>query len=180
MISNRLNITFTFILIIAGCFLCLMTGVYGDEQPGTPVPQVVIFKLTDTGGKNIDHVSLMKFGENYKDGNSRQVLTTQFNRDRQELVWIPCNDNACTYISLPTAGGTTGRDELVLEVALSDPSIDLTTCYADPTCERLRGGTSTVSGMIDGMFKTGKVYEISIDSLKPGIKQTYDVKEVTV
>ncbi|PWR73891.1 hypothetical protein [Methanospirillum lacunae] len=178
MISNRLTRACALILIIAGCLLCLVSAAYGDEQQ-TPLPQVVVFKLTDTGGKNIDHVSLMKFGENYKDGNSRQVLTTQFDRDRQELVWIPCNDNACTYISLPTAGGTTGRDELVLEVALSDPSIDLTTCYADPTCERLRGGTSTVSGMLDGMFKTGKVYEISIDSVKPGIKQTYDVQEVT-
>ncbi len=171
--------TITFLLTIIGCITFLITGAYGDDQTKTSTPQVVIFKLIDTDGKNIDHVSLMKVGENYKDGNSRQVLSTQFIRDTQELVWTPCNDNSCTYISLPTSGGTTGRDELVLEVALSDPSIDLTTCYADPTCERLRGGTSTMSGMVDGMFKTGKQYEISISSLKPGVKEGYAVSEST-
>ncbi|WP_319580418.1 hypothetical protein [uncultured Methanospirillum sp.] len=177
--SNRKITRITFLLTIIGCIIFQITGVYGDEQAETPIPQVVIFKLTDTDGKNIDHVSLMKLGENYKDGNSRQVLSTQFIRDAQELVWTPCNENSCTYISLPTSGGTTGRDELVLEVVLSDPSIDLTTCYADPTCERLRGGTSTISGMVDGMFKTGKQYEISINSLKPGIKEGYIVSEST-
>jgi len=177
--SNRKISTTTFLLILIGCFVFQITGVYGDEQSKVQISEVVIFKLTETDGKSIDHVTLMKYGENYKDGNSRQILNTQFNRDTHELVWTPCNDYSCTYISLPTSGGTTGRDELILEVKLSDSSIDLTTCYADPTCERLRGGTSTISGMVDGIFQTGKMYEISINSLKPGIKEGYTVNEIT-
>jgi len=177
--SNRMSMNIPFLLMICGCLLFLISGVYGDDQNGVSAPQITVFKLTDTGEKNIERASLMKYGENYKDGNSRQLLTTQYNRYTQELIWTPCNDNACTYISLPTAGGTTGRDELVLEVVLSDPSVDLSSCYNDPTCERLRGGTSTISGMVDGFFKTGKMYEISVDSLKPGIKETYQVTEIS-
>ncbi|MDD1730375.1 MAG: hypothetical protein LUQ50_15075 [Methanospirillum sp.] len=173
-----MNMLFS-ILILGGCLFLLIPGVYGDDQIISPVSQTVILKLIDTGGKTIDHTSLMKSGENYKDGQSRQVQNTWFNHETHELIWTPCNDNPCSYISLPTAGGKTGRDELILELKVSDPTVDVSSCYSDPTCERLKGGTSTVSGILEGIFYTGRTYEVSINSLKPGIREAFQVTEIS-
>lgn len=167
------------LLLICGCILFTISGVFGDEQNRIHTPQTITLKLGDTGLNNIERVSLMKAGEYYKDGRANQNENIEFNRNTQEITWNPCNDNACSYISLPTAGGNSGRDELVLEVFATDPSIDVSSCHDDPTCERLLGGTLTKSGMLDGIFYTGRTYEVSIGSLKPGIGETFQVKEIS-
>ena len=164
------------LLILCGVILSGIPGVLGDE---TIMPQqgLITFQFEDIGDNTINRVSLMKTGEYTKDGRAHQTQNITFNRDTNRIIWNPCNDNDCSYASFPTSGGNNGRDELILEVMLSDSEIDLSSCYGDPTCERLKGGTSTKSGMIDGVFKTGKMYRVYLSSLKPGIGQTFTVTE---
>lgn len=165
-------------LLICGTILISIIGVYGDHSE-TAAPQMITFKLVDDEGKNIERVSLSKAGEYYKDGRAHQAENITFNTDTQEILWNPCNDNACSYISLPTAGGNSGRDELNLEIFAQDPSVDVSSCHNNPTCERLQGGTLTKSGVLDGIFYTGRTYEVSIGSLKPGIGESFSVTQVS-
>jgi hypothetical protein len=162
------------ILIITG-LVAFIPGVMADNPIGS---NVITFRLNDIGNYDLQHVSLMKNGESYKDGYGRQIQTIEYNRYLKELIWTPCNNNACTVPSNPTAGGTTGRDELILTLTLEDHSINVDSCWGDPTCEKLKGKTVTISGMINGYFKTGKIYDISIGSLEPGFRQAFDVSEV--
>ncbi|HWQ66968.1 MAG TPA: hypothetical protein VN372_08870 [Methanospirillum sp.] len=171
--------SFPVILLICGCILVSFHGVYADQQSISPDPAVITFKLVDTGENTILRASLMKEGEYSKNGQTRQDQQIQFVRETNEIIWNPCNDNSCSVTSLPTAGGTTGRDELILNVIMQNPSVDLSLCHGDTTCERLRGGIVTKSGMVDGFFYTGKTYTISIAGLQPGINQAFPVTEVT-
>lgn len=155
----------------------LSSGVYAEIMaPEEPV--TISFQLTDFGDNDILRVSLMKEGENFKDGMARQYQNTEFNRESNTLVWTPCNDNACTMASTPTAGGNSGRDQLILEVTFVNPSVDISSCHSDTVCERLRGGTTVKSGMIEGYFKTGKTYSVSLNSLKAGIGESFTVYEI--
>jgi hypothetical protein len=159
-------------------FVLGTAGVSGDEIHTAPGNGTVIFLLTDYGDSSIQYVSLMKSGENSKDGMTRQTQNMKFIRESDAVIWTPCNENACMVASSPTAGGTGGRDELILSLTLQNPHVDVRSCYGDPTCERLKGGTSKKSGMIDGIFYTGRMYEISIASLQPGIRETFEVTEI--
>jgi len=171
---NPINIKV--LLIISAVFLLVnIQGVMAYNPIGT---NVITFRLNDIGDYNIQHVSLFKNGESYKDGYLRQAQNIEYNRDTKELIWTPCNDNACTVPSNPTAGGTTGRDELILTVTLEDPLVNVDSCWGDTTCEKLKGKTITTSGMINGYLKTGKTYDLSIGSLEPGFRQTFQIAEV--
>ena len=166
------------LFIICGFFLIVTPVISGETLPDQTEPALINFRLVDTEQYSIDHVSLMKAGEYNKDGQSHQYQNIEFSKESGELHWNPCNDNSCSIVSQPTSGGTTGRDELILEVFEINPSVNVDSCYGDTTCERLKGRTRTISGMIEGFFKTGKTYEISIASLKPGIRESFLVTEV--
>lgn len=168
----------TGILLVLGCLLLFFPGVNGESSSVQNEPAVITLKLVDTEQYAIDRVYLMKAGEVYKDGQSRQYQNTEFSRESEEITWNPCNDISCSVVSLPTSGGKTGRDELILELFVTNPAIDVDSCYSDTTCERLKGGTCTISGMLEGFFKTGKTYEISVANLKPGIGESYPVREI--
>lgn len=163
--------------MLSGIILSGITGVSAavidDAQPG-----LIIFQLVDDNNQKIERVSLMKAGEFSKDGRTHQIQNTSFNQENSQVSWNPCNDNECSYASFPTSGGNNGRDELILEITMSDIAIDTSSCYGDPTCERLKGGTSTKSGIINGIFKTGKVYQVFLSSLKPGVGETFTVSEI--
>ena len=165
------------VLLFCTFILYSASGVSGDEISETAHPGIITFTLTDLGDTAITSVSLMKAGEYFKDGRTNQDQNLSFNRNTNEISWNPCNDNDCSYASFPTSGGNNGRDELILKISLIDPTVDVSSCRADPTCERLRGATSTKSGMLDGIFKTGRSYELSVASLKAGIGQQYVVTE---
>jgi hypothetical protein len=156
-------------------FLC---AVVNADTHGTD-NSYITFHLTDLGDENILHVSLMKEGESSKDGMVRQEQNIEFIRDRNEIRWNPCNDNACTIFSSKTAGGKTGRDQLILTITFSNPKVDVTSCSGDPTCERLKGGTYTKSGMLDGILYTGKTYAVSVSSLKAGIGGAFEMQEMS-
>ena len=138
---------------------------------------LITFHLTDTGDDTILRVSLMKEGESFKNGMARQEQDIEFIRERNEIRWNPCNDNACMVFSSKSAGGKTGRDQLILTITYSNPKVDVTSCSGDPTCERLKGGTYTKSGMLDGILYTGKTYAVSVSSLKAGIGEAFEMQE---
>ena len=154
----------------------VISGVSGD-QPIVPQQGLITFQLVDIGELKVERVSLMKAGEYTKDGRAHQIQNITFNKDTCQIIWNPCNDNDCSYASFPTSGGNNGRDELILDIMVSNAGIDTSSCYGDPTCERLKGGTSTKSGMLDGVFKTGKRYNIHLSSLNPGIGQTFTISD---
>jgi hypothetical protein len=176
LILNKGILNFKVLLILSVvCILVNISGVMADNPIGS---NVITFRLNDIGDYDIQHVSLFKNGESYKDGFLRQAQNIEYNRDAKELIWTPCNDNFCTVPSNPTAGGTTGRDELILTVTLDDPLVNVDSCWGDTTCEKLKGKTITTSGMINGYFKTGKIYDLSIGSLEPGFRQVFQVREI--
>ena len=165
------------ILAICAGMHCIGTGVSAAEY-SSDIPGAITFQLKDFGDATLLHVSLMKEGESYKNGMVRQIQNFEFIRYTHEIRYTPCNDNSCMVFSVPSAGGTTGRDQLILEVTFENPAVDVSSCLGDPTCERLRGGTFTKSGMLDGIFKTGKTYTVSLGSLKAGIGEAFNVTEV--
>ncbi len=165
------------ILSLFFCFLCVIPA-WTDVPVDTGNSSVIILTFTDSDPYEIERVSLMKSGEIYPDGQSHQMQNAEFHHQSKELVWNPCNDKSCSVVSLPSSGGKTGRDELILEVTLVHPGIQADSCYGDTTCERLQGKTRTISGMLEGFFKTGKVYEVSVSSLKPGIGESFTVSEI--
>lgn len=169
------------ILIWFGLFLCftlVSNPVYADQSESEG-PAVITFQLTGYGDSEILRLSLMKEGESYKDGMARQYQNIVFNRETSTIEWNPCDDNACTFGSTRVSGGNTGRDQLILEVTLQDPFVDISSCYGDPVCERLRGGTTVKSGMLEGFFKTGNQYKIVLDSLKAGFGEAFLVTELS-
>jgi len=174
-----MNHPFSLILIICGFFLLFFPGVCSGEQVDAGNQSTIVFRLVDIGDNSIDRVSLMKSGESSKDGMTRQEQNIVFDREANEIVWTPCNDNSCRYLSSSTAGGKTGRDELILKIFQSNPAVDVASCHGDETCERLKGGTAVKSGLIDGYFRTGKIYEVSLASLQPGIGESFQVIETT-
>lgn len=167
----------TMILVFSLSFSCLFPA-SADVPADLNDSSVIILTFTGTDPYDIERVSLMKAGEMYQDGQSHQIQNTEYNYQSKELVWHPCNDLSCSVLSLPTSGGKTGRDELILEITLVHPGIDADSCYGDTTCERLQGKTRTISGMLEGYFKTGKKYEVSISSLKAGIGESFQVIEI--
>lgn len=175
--SGKLRIFILF--LICGSIYTLIPANMGD-RPDQVNPEVITFKLNDIGNYNILRASLMKNGESYKDGLVRQEQNIVFNRDNNEIIWTPCNDNSCAVPSNPTAGGTTGADQLILTVTLENPPLDVSSCYGDPTCEKLKGKTIVKSGMINGYYKTGKKYALSIGSLEPGFRETFQVEEIPI
>jgi hypothetical protein len=181
--QNNQNLLFSFslrislILFIGICAL-FMFACAGADQPESQIPGVITFQLTGSGDDTILWVSLMKEGDSSKNGMVRQDQNIEFNRESSEIQWNPCNDNSCMIFSSPTAGGTTGRDQLILEITLANPAVDVSSCSGDPTCERLKGRTFTKSGMLDGIFYTGKTYTVALDSLQAGFGEAFKVTEV--
>ncbi|NLV27801.1 MAG: hypothetical protein GXY48_11675 [Methanomicrobiales archaeon] len=172
--NRRLLVKIRHISIIIGILILVFCQpVMASDMSTSIEPATISFLLTDYGEKDILRVSLMKEGESNKNGMSRQYQNIRFDRESGIVEWTPCNDNSCTITSTKTAGGKTGRDQLILEVTFANPSIDVSSCYGVPTCERLRGGTTVKSGMLEGFFKTGMTYSISLDSLKSGIGEAY-------
>ena len=147
------------------------------ENYGTEKPALITFELTDLGENEIIRATIMKKGEYGRDGQVRQYQNTDFIRELNEIRYNPCNDNSCYVSSTPTAGGTYGRDELILEVTMQNPEVDVTSCYSNPVCERIKGGVITKSGMIDGIFYTDRRYVISIGSLRDGFGERFEVYE---
>lgn len=177
--SGKFSTRLIFLIMCISSCLMVWTGVLAETNDGEQNPQVITFQLTDFGDDDILRVSLMKEGESSKNGMVRQVQNIQLNRETNSIEWNPCNDNACMVASLPTAGGTTGRDQLILELTFQNPAVDTSSCHGNPTCERLKGGTYTKSGMLDGMFYTGKVYAVSVQSLKAGIGEAFTITQVS-
>lgn len=169
-----LKITVFSFLICISCVIPAWTDVPVD----TGNSSAIILTFTDTYPYEIERVSLMKSGEIYPDGQSHQMQNAKYHHQSTELVWNPCNNKSCSVVSLPSSGGKTGRDQLILEVTLVHPGVQADSCYGDTTCERLKGKTRTISGMLKGFFKTGNVYEVSVSSLKPGIGESFTVNEV--
>jgi hypothetical protein len=164
------------------CLLMIffIPAVSGENKYADSLPGIVQFALTDLPEKtDILKVTLMKAGSDSKDGRVRQIQNATFVRDSGRILWNPCNDNTCSYSSFPTSDGNNGPGELLLELSLINPGIDTGSCYGDQTCERLKGAISTKSGLIDGVFKTGKLYGISVSSLQPGIGGQFQVRERT-
>ncbi|PKP54312.1 MAG: hypothetical protein CVT90_01900 [Candidatus Altiarchaeales archaeon HGW-Altiarchaeales-3] len=178
MIKRSISQHIPALIIICGVIIAGFPGVLGGNNNKTTDSGMITFALTDIGDySTINRVSLMRTGEYSKDGRVHQYQNISFNRNTHELTWTPCNNNDCSYASFPTSGGNNGRDELILEIFLDNPTIDTSSCYGNPTCEHLKGGSSTKSGVLNGIFKTGKNYEISVGSLKAGIGQQFTVTE---
>lgn len=159
--------------------LCIvfLVGIVSADIESTDDSSIT-FQLTDIGDDDILRVSLMKEGESSKNGMTRQEQDIEFIRESNEIRWNPCNDNACMIFSSKSAGGKTGRDQLILTITYSNPKVDVTSCFGDPTCERLKGGTYTKSGMLDGILHTGKTYTVSLSSLKAGIGEAFEMQEI--
>lgn len=164
------------ILSLGIVFLCGIVSADADDADNS----CITFQLTDTGDDDILRISLMKEGESSKNGMARQEQNVEFIRERNEIRWNPCNDNACMIVSSKTAGGKTGRDQLILTITFSNPKVDVRSCSDDPTCERLKGGTYTKSGMLDGILYTGKTYAVSVSSLKAGIGEAFEMQEMQI
>lgn len=167
---------------------CLIMGIFvlivfiscpnaSANTPGSEKPAIITFELTDFGENEIIRATIMKKGEYGRDGQVRQYQNTDFIRELNEIRYNPCNDNSCYVSSTPTAGGTYGRDELILEVTMQNPEVDVASCYSNPVCERIKGGVITKSGMIDGIFHTDRRYVISIGSLRDGFGERFEVYE---
>lgn len=155
-------------------------GVFGADNSNIPGSGTINLKLVDVSDySTINRVSLMRTGEYSRDGRVHQYQNISYNRNTNEIIWTPCNNNDCSYASFPTSGGNNGRDELILEIILDNPTIDTRSCYGNPVCEHLKGGTSTKSGLLNGILKTGNSYEISVNSLKSGIGQQFMITEST-
>ncbi|ABD40088.1 hypothetical protein Mhun_0318 [Methanospirillum hungatei JF-1] len=167
-------------ILLLGMFLLSIVFLCGTVTADTHDADnsVITFHLTDLGDDDILRVSLMKEGESSKNGMVRQEQNIEFIRDRNEIRWNPCNDNECMIFSSKTAGGKTGRDQLILTITFSNPKVDVTSCSGDPTCERLKGGTYTKSGMLDGILYTGKTYAVSASSLKAGVGEAFEMQEM--
>ncbi|WP_181391208.1 hypothetical protein ACKUB1_00155 [Methanospirillum stamsii] len=168
---------FIIVLCLSSSFL-LFSFATAETALAADEPAVIRFVLTDYGDKDILRVNLMKEGESSKNGMVRQNQNIKFDRETDTLVWTPCNDNSCTVPSTSTAGGNSGRDQLILEVTFANPSVDIESCHSDTTCERLKGATTVKSGMLEGYFKTGRTYSVSLDSLIPGIGEAYSIVEL--
>lgn len=167
-------------ILISLLFIVLMPGVIGEKNYVGPTPGIVQFTLTNLPeGSEVLRTSLMKVGSNSKDGRAHQILNTSFIRSMNTILWTPCDENSCSYASFPTSGGNNGPDELILEIILKNAGIDTQSCYGDTTCERLKGAISTKSGILDGIFKTGRSYEISVSSQGSGIGKTFKVNELS-
>jgi len=136
----------------------------------------IIFRLFDEDN-SIIYASLSKVGRSDVDGRSEQSQHIAFNIVNQEIIWTPCNDYACTISSFPSSGGTTGPLQLMMTIVSVNPDIDTSSCYGDSVCERLKGATITKSGLLQGIFSTGKTYDIYISSLNPGIREPFVVKQ---
>ena len=167
-------------ILLLGIFSLGIVFLFGMviADADTTEDSYITFKMTDTGDDDILRVSLMKEGESSKYGMARQEQNIEFLKESGEIRWNPCNDNACMIFSSPTAGGKTGRDQLILTITLSNPRVDLRSCLGDPTCERLKGGIYTKSGMLDGILYTGKTYIVSVSSLKAGIGEAFEMQEM--
>ena len=153
-------------------------GVCGGSVADSAASGTIQFTLVDLPeNTDVYRVSLKKTGSYYKDGRVSQLQNISFIRSSNGIIWNPCNDNSCSYASFPTSGGNSGPDELILEITLINSAIDVGSCHGDTTCERLKGAISSKSGILDGIFKTGRAYEISVASLQPGIGQQYRVSE---
>ena len=178
MSSRSIHLTSFILFLFIGVIISLTPGVFGEVYPNIPDSGTIKFTLTDIGDSSkISRVALMKMGDYTREGRLHQYENISFNKNTSEILWTPCNNNDCSYASFPTAGGNNGPAELILELHMINPAVDIRSCYGDPTCEHLRGGTSTKSGMLVGVYKTGKAYDISVSSLKSGIGQQYLVSE---
>lgn len=163
----------TVILISSVAFVSVIP-VLADEVQQEENTQIT-FRLTDLGDSPILRVALMKEGESSKNGMVRQLQNIAYNSETSEISWSPCNDNSCAYSSTSTSGGNSGRDQLILEITFQNPAVDVSSCHGDPTCERLKGGVYTKSGMLNGIFYTGKTYLVSVDSLQAGIGEAFEI-----
>jgi hypothetical protein len=161
------------------CFLLILTPAYGDTQADNDGSSNITFKLTDLGPYTINSVNLMKVGPNLKDGHVPEQMTFVFSRDTNEIIWTPCNGNSCSFYSYQTSGGKTGPAKLNLDIELTDPEVDVSSCHYDYTCERLLGGTKDINGFLLGTFRTGHTYNVSLSSLIATYNPVFDVKEVS-
>jgi hypothetical protein len=112
---------FTILPVILLCvwFFTSFVSANASELDNSPL---ITFRLTNTGDDDILYVSLQKEGESSKNGMVRQEQSIEFNRERNEIIWDPCNDHACTVVSSSTAGGKTGRDQLILTITFRNSS----------------------------------------------------------
>lgn len=165
-------------LVLCAIIICSCNPVCGDSLTGSNQPGIIRFHLLYDTDTIIEQVSLMKSGEYTKDGRSHQYQNATYLRDSHIILWNPCNDYDCMYSSFPTSGGNSGRDELLLTITSRNPGVDTTSCYGDETCKRLKGAVTTMSGVLNGVFHTGRTYEVYMSSLKPGIGEAFSVREV--
>jgi len=177
MITGKIIKRILLCAFISSCFF-LFSGTGIADSNSNERAGAIAFHLTDVGNDEILRVSLMKEGESSKNGMVRQEQAITFNRERNEISWIPCNGNACMIFSSPAAGGNTGRDQLILTITLKNPSVDVSSCHGDTTCERLKGAVYTKSGMIDGILYTGKTYTVSGGSLNAGTGESFHISEM--
>jgi hypothetical protein len=176
MVCFSTQLTYIIGIFVIICFTSAQ--VIGDSNADIQTKGTIILNFVDVHEKySIERVSLMKKGEYYKDGRVPQYQDISFNRINNQVIWNPCNDNECTCYSFPSSGGNNGRDQLVLEFFLINHNVDTSSCSGNPTCKRLRGGTRTISGLINGIFSTGKTYDISVSGIQPGVGESFKVSE---
>jgi hypothetical protein len=162
------------------CIICMcpIHPVWGDSITGDSPQGIIRFHLIHQDDANIEQVSLMKSGEFTRDGRAHQLENVTYLRDSEIILWNPCNEYDCVYSSFPTSGGNSGRDELILTITTRNPGVDTSSCFGDETCKRLKGEVNTISGVLNGSFHTGRDYEVYLSSLKPGVGESFTVREV--
>ncbi|HOJ97042.1 MAG TPA: hypothetical protein PK024_09440 [Methanospirillum sp.] len=163
--------------LISSCFFLIFCTGFADKNTDDR-DGAITFHLTDIGNDEILKVSLMKEGESSKNGMVRQEQAITFLQERNDIIWSPCNGNSCMFFSSSTAGGKTGRDQLILTITMRNRSVDVSSCHGDSTCERLKGAIYTKSGMIDGILYTGRTYTVSVGSLRAGIGESFTISEI--
>lgn len=165
-------------LMVCILFMCTIHPVWGESITGDSPQGIIRFHLIHQDDYTIEQVSLMKSGEFTRDGRAHQLENVTYLRDSEIILWNPCNEYDCVYSSFPTSGGNSGRDELILTITTRNPGMDTSSCYGDETCKRLKGEFNTISGILNGAFHTGRAYEVYLSSLKPGVGESFTVREV--
>lgn len=135
----------------------------------------ITFVLADLGDYQVEQISLMKKGRIGQDGYTREEQMVEFLRRSDTILWNPCDGTECAVSSFSGSGGTGGRDQLILNLVVSRSDQNADSWCRETACERLEGRQMTISGMLEGIFHTGRTYTVSVSGLKPGIGESFPV-----